>query len=95
MNTLIYSSHKYSLYKSICRFVLQMVGHIDISILPFPVISAGSILCLCFYNRLTVLVERLRKFDRELIEQYKNQAEHHDRGSSIIIRMAEGLNRDS
>jgi hypothetical protein len=39
----------------------------------FSVIGAGSILCLCFYNRLTIIVERMRAFDRELIEAYSKR----------------------
>ena len=59
-----------------------MIGTVDLAVLPNPIIAAGSILCLCFYNRLYVIIERLRKFDRELIEEHDKYEKKHDNNSA-------------
>ena len=65
-----------------------MIGNLDYGVGLVPIISAGSLLCLCFYNRLFVLVERLRKFDRELIEEYEKRAHLESNMNSVLIDMS-------
>ncbi len=41
------------------------------SVVPVVIISACGLLCLAFYNRLSVVVTRLRSLQRERISEYK------------------------
>lgn len=49
---------------------------ISISVVPVVIISACGLLCLAFYNRLAMVVSRLRSLQRERLELFRELSSH-------------------
>jgi Protein of unknown function (DUF2721) len=69
---------------------------IENSMLPISLISGAGLFGLALYNRLTIVIERLRRFDRELLQEYDRQ-EHNEipRQHRIVLyqKQIKSLNR--
>ena len=50
---------------------------LQLSLSPIVLISACALLCLVFYNRLAVIVARIRSFNKELSE-HENNSKHYE-----------------
>jgi hypothetical protein len=60
--------------------LLKMLqASLSYTFVPLALISGSSIFSLAFYNRLFILVERLRKFDREIVEECHRQEHQYSR----------------
>jgi Protein of unknown function (DUF2721) len=51
--------------------------NIRVAINPLMLLSSGGLLILALYNRYFITVDRLRKFDRELLQEYEKKANAH------------------
>ncbi|NGX38162.1 MAG: hypothetical protein K1000chlam2_01334 [Chlamydiae bacterium] len=53
------------------------------SVVPVVIISACGLLCLAFYNRLSVVVTRLRSLQRERLSEYKELLKDEKKGGLL------------
>lgn len=59
---------------------------ISSSVVPVVIISACGLLCLAFYNRLSVIVTRLRSLQRERLSEYKELFKIESDGSNPLLQ---------
>ncbi len=60
------------------------------SVVPVVIISACGLLCLAFYNRLAVIVTRLRSLQRERLAEYKQLFRlEKEKGSQLLLQETE------
>lgn len=57
----------------------MLQASLSYTFVPLSLISGSSIFSLAFYNRLFILVERLRKFDREILLECQRQEHQYSR----------------
>lgn len=56
------------------------------SVVPVVIISACGLLCLAFYNRLAVIVTRLRSLQRERLAEYKELFRLEEKGGTKLLK---------
>jgi len=59
---------------------------ISLSVVPVVIISACGLLCLAFYNRLSVVVTRLRSLQRERLAEYKELFKFDEGKKGLCLR---------
>lgn len=63
--------------------------NIQNAIIPIPLISSCGLLLLALYNRFFWTVDRLRKFDRELLHEYEVPQDHRSQTNRRVMELFE------